>query len=249
MEEDQQNDDHVERMQRLMEDIRSQMQQLQQMVDQYGPVDEQRLVKTKAQSVGSVGGNGRGKVVEGVFDGQNMVGPDGKVYTIPANYASKSKLVEGDIMKLTITSDGSFIYKQIGPVQRARQMGTLVKDVETGMYHVVLRNGRSFRLLTASVTYYKGEAGDTVVLMLPEEMDSRWAAIDNIVKGRVDEADEAELLGGGSEMELPMPMAELPLGDEMELPAPPALPDQPDHMAESEESTLKDPNDESYFAV
>ena len=52
-----------------------------------------------------------GKVVEGIFDGQKMAGPDGKEYPIPANYASKSKLVEGDILKLTIADDGSFIYK------------------------------------------------------------------------------------------------------------------------------------------
>jgi hypothetical protein len=36
-----------------------------------------------------------GKVIEGVFDGQVMVGPDGKNYPVPANYASKSKLLEG----------------------------------------------------------------------------------------------------------------------------------------------------------
>jgi hypothetical protein len=45
-----------------------------------------------------------GKVIEGIFDGQIMIGPDGKNYPVPANYASKSKLVEGDIMKLTIIS-------------------------------------------------------------------------------------------------------------------------------------------------
>ena len=39
-----------------------------------------------------------GKVVEGVFDGQTMIGPDGKSYPVPANYASKSKLIEGDIL-------------------------------------------------------------------------------------------------------------------------------------------------------
>ena len=56
-----------------------------------------------------------GKVIEGVFDGQNMVGSDGKTYPVPANYASKSKLVQGDILKLTIAEDGAFLYKQIGP--------------------------------------------------------------------------------------------------------------------------------------
>ena len=65
-----------------------------------------------------------GKIIEGVFDGQMMLGPDGKSYPIPANYASKSKLVEGDILKLTIADDGSFIYKQIGPVERRQVIGT-----------------------------------------------------------------------------------------------------------------------------
>ena len=60
----------------------------------------------------------QGKVIEGVFDGQTMIGPDGKNYPVPANYASKSKLVEGDILKLTISDDGGFVYKQIGPVAR-----------------------------------------------------------------------------------------------------------------------------------
>ena len=51
----------------------------------------------------------QGKVIEGVFDGQTMIGPDGKNYPVPANYASKSKLVEGDILKLTINEGGGFI--------------------------------------------------------------------------------------------------------------------------------------------
>ena len=68
-----------------------------------------------------------GKVIEGVFDGQTMHDADGKAYPVPANYASKSKLVEGDILKLTIADDGSFIYKQIGPVARRQVIGTLVQ--------------------------------------------------------------------------------------------------------------------------
>ena len=49
-----------------------------------------------------------GRIVEGVFDGQTMHDNEGKSYPVPANYASKSKLVEGDILKLTIADDGSF---------------------------------------------------------------------------------------------------------------------------------------------
>ena len=80
-----------------------------------------------------------GKVVEGVFDGQKMAGPDGKEYPVPANYASKSKLVEGDILKLTIVDDGSFVYKQIGPIERKQVIGTLVQHDST--YYVEV-NGK-----------------------------------------------------------------------------------------------------------
>ncbi len=40
-----------------------------------------------------------GKVIEGTFNGQNMVADDGKIYPIQANYASKSRLIQGDRMK------------------------------------------------------------------------------------------------------------------------------------------------------
>src|SRR5690348_1286273 len=75
-----------------------------------------------------------GKVIEGVFDGQNMVGSDGKTYPVPANYASKSKLVQGDILKLTIGDDGAFLYKQIGPIPRKQLVGILTQ--ENGHYYV-----------------------------------------------------------------------------------------------------------------
>ena len=66
-----------------------------------------------------------GKVIEGVFDGKSMIGPDGKNYPIPANYASKSKLVQGDVLKLSIQDDESFQYKQIGLTPRKTVIGDL----------------------------------------------------------------------------------------------------------------------------
>lgn len=116
-----------------------------------------------------------GKVVEGVFDGSSMIGPDGKTYPVPANYASKSKLVQGDILKLTIADDGSFIYKQIGPVERKKIIGTLVqKDGQ----HVIKVDDHEYRVLLASVTYLKAAPGDQVTAFIPEEGQSEWAAID-----------------------------------------------------------------------
>lgn len=118
----------------------------------------------------------KGKVIEGVFDGQTMAGPDGKSYPVPANYASKSKLVEGDILKLTITDDGGFIYKQIGPIERRQIIGTLTQH--DGAYYVEA-NGREYRILLASVTYFHINIGDQVTIIIPEDNpNATWAAVE-----------------------------------------------------------------------
>ena len=117
-----------------------------------------------------------GKTIEGVFDGQNMVGSDAKTYPVPANYASKSKLVQGDILKLTIAEDGTFLYKQIGPVPRKQVVGTL--KLENGHYFVDVAN-REFRVLLASVTYFKAHVGDQVSIVIPEDnREAIWAAVE-----------------------------------------------------------------------
>lgn len=121
--------------------------------------------------------NNLGKVIEGVFDGQTMVGSDGKNYPVPANYASKSKLVQGDILKLTITDDGTFMYKQIGPVPRKQLVGTL--KLENGHYFVTTENDQRYRVLLASVTYFKAKPGDQVSVNVPEEdKNAEWAALE-----------------------------------------------------------------------
>lgn len=117
-----------------------------------------------------------GKVIEGVFDGQNMVGSDGKTYPVPANYASKSKLVQGDILKLSIAEDGSFLYKQIGPVPRKQVVGVL--EQQDGHYFVNVK-GKQFRVLLASVTYFKAKPGDQVSVNVPEDDSvAEWAALE-----------------------------------------------------------------------
>lgn len=121
-----------------------------------------------------------GTVVEGTFDGQIMMGTDGKQYPVPANYASKSKLVEGDLLKLTITPDGSFIYKQISPVDRKHALGIVSQD-ESGNYHVVV-DGEPFRVLLASITYFRVEPGDEVAVVMPRDLESSWVAIENVLQ-------------------------------------------------------------------
>lgn len=119
-----------------------------------------------------------GTIIEGIFNGEDMLGPNNKIYPVPANYASKSKLVEGDRLKLTIASDGSFVFKQIAPVKRISVRGVLKFDQNA--YHV-LANGDSYQVLFASVSYYKGKPGDRVSIIVPAEIKSKWAALDSIL--------------------------------------------------------------------
>jgi len=120
-----------------------------------------------------------GKVIEGVFDGEAMVASDGQTYPVPPNYASKSKLVEGDTLKLTIADDGSFVFKQIAPVDRRNAVGTLA--LEDGNY-TISAEGKKYKVLTASVTFYKANPGDQITIVLPKEHDAVWAVMENVIK-------------------------------------------------------------------
>ena len=121
-----------------------------------------------------------GTVVEGTFDGQIMLGTDGKQYPVPANYASKSKLVEGDMLKLTITTDGAFLYKQIGPIDRRHAIAVVAQD-ENGNYYVIA-DGKPYRVLLASITYFKATPGDEVAIVTPRGLVATWAAIENVIQ-------------------------------------------------------------------
>lgn len=117
-----------------------------------------------------------GKVIEGVFDGQIMIDQEGKNYPVPANYASKSKLVEGDIMKLTISPEGKFLYKQIGPVERKTVIGTLTHHDDKYFVEV---SGREYQVLYASVTYFRLKEGSQVSVVIPANNDqATWAAVE-----------------------------------------------------------------------
>jgi hypothetical protein len=88
--------------------------------------------------------------------------------------------VEGDVLKLTISDDGSFIYKQIGPVERKKMLGILMLD-DKGDFRV-MAEGKPYKVLLASLTYFKSEPGDEVTIIVPEEHDSDWAAVENVIK-------------------------------------------------------------------
>lgn len=170
---------------KLISGIREELANLERILDsaEEGELDElDDLVRRRENESGEyLAPSNEGKIIEGVFDGQNMVGSDGRQYIVPPNYASKSKLVEGDILKLTIQPNGSFIYKQIGPIERQRAVGTLTRDEITNDWRVIA-NGRKYSVLPAAVSYHKGQIGDEAVILIPKAAPSKWAAVENIIK-------------------------------------------------------------------
>lgn len=123
--------------------------------------------------------HGQTTIIEGVFNGEEMIDKDGRKYAVPQNYASKSKLVAGDSLKLTVAPDGTFIFKQIGPIERKRLLG---KISHSGENWYVTADGRKYKCLPASVTYFKAKAGDKITMIIPRTGEAEWAAIENIIK-------------------------------------------------------------------
>lgn len=175
------NDKKLIELKNLVEAAEISLQQARTVLISLVGSQEEKLLAGEAKKIGTISAGEGGQVIEGIFDGQNMLGPDEKKYSVPANYASKSKLVEGDSLKLTITADGSFVYKQINLLDRDRLVGQLSIDDKTNEFRV-LANNKSYRVLTASITYYKGEAGDKVTILVPKGKESTWAAVENIFK-------------------------------------------------------------------
>ena len=88
-------------------------------------------------------------------------------------------------MKLTITDEGKFIYKQIAPVDRKSLVGVLIQ--EDGQYKV-LAEGKAYRLLLASVTFYRAEVGDQVTILIPKNQQASWGAVEAIIPRHIVEA-------------------------------------------------------------
>ena len=189
------SDDILLQVQELLETAQSSLKTAHALLrDMTGVTDsarERHMLRAGSFSAGPASG----RVIEGIFDGQNMVDSQGQTYPVPANYASKSKLVESDGMKLTITDEGKFIYKQIAPVPRRTVLGVLIQ--EDGQYKV-LAEGKAFRVLLASVTFYRAEVGDQVTILLPEGGDAKWGAVEAVLPRHVADAAAKVTAGGGS---------------------------------------------------
>lgn len=156
-----------------LESAEEQLRQAKQLVSSLGLLDD--TTDLADERVGIAGGT----MIEGLFDGEAMIDKSGKQYPVPPNYASKSKLVVGDRLKLTILPDGKFLYKQIGPVERRHERGVVEKE---GSGYRVAVDDKRYRVLLASITFHKASIGDEVSIIIPDEIDSDWATLDSVLE-------------------------------------------------------------------
>jgi len=116
---------------------------------------------------------------EGVFDGQCLVTQDGRKTEVPANYAAKSKLVYGDILKV-FTDSGKQIFKQIDRVERKKIEGVLAK--KEGKWYLLADYG-SYKISDASAEFNKAELNDKASALIPAENPKvSFASLDRVYK-------------------------------------------------------------------
>lgn len=121
------------------------------------------------------------QVIEGVFDGYFMVGVDQKKYPVPLNYASKTKLVPGDALKLKIMSDGKFVYKLMRAVER-NHVRAILSVSDDNKYTAITDEWQPYFLNQAAVTFFKGKAGDELYIVTNADGSWSFAAIEAIIK-------------------------------------------------------------------
>lgn len=118
------------------------------------------------------------QIVEGVFTGESMLGPDGNTYPVPQNYASKSLLVQGSKLKAIIEPTGRIKYKIIGEIPFETKVGIVTKN---GEKYQINTSEKSYNVLMAAVTFHKCEVGDTVSIRVPEGKNATYAVIEAVI--------------------------------------------------------------------
>jgi len=122
--------------------------------------------------------SGDSKIVEWVFTGEEMLWADDNKYLVPVNYASKSKLVQWDRMKLTIEWSWKMLYKQIKQIERETKVWLLTQDK---WKFQVVSDGVTYDVLTAAVTHFKAEIGDSVSILIPAWKQATFWAIEAVI--------------------------------------------------------------------
>lgn len=116
--------------------------------------------------------------VETIIDesGIPQIKPRGEIWTVAANYSSKSKLIKGDILTRYPSKEiGSGAYYKMKIKARHAFQDGVVQTIETSHSEVVtvLSEGVTYHVNPASVSFYQLEHGDRVSITVPVDSDGR----------------------------------------------------------------------------
>lgn len=120
------------------------------------------------------------KVIEWVYDGYFMIGSDWKKYPVPLNYASKTKLISGDVLKLRIMQDGKLMYKLIWEAPRKFIKATFSKT-DDNKYIAITDDWKTYFLNQAAVTFFKWKPWDELSIIVNAEWNWDYAAIEALI--------------------------------------------------------------------
>jgi hypothetical protein len=119
---------------------------------------------------------------EGTFDGQYLVAPDGRKTEVPGNYAAKSRLVCGDVLKV-FADNGKQVFKQIDKVERKKIEGILTK--KEGKWFILADTG-SYKILDVAAEFNLAQLNDKVSAFIPaSNLNSAFAALDKVYKENI----------------------------------------------------------------
>ena len=153
-----------ENLKKLLYSVFNQLEKVQNVIDSM----EQDERKYYYQSIPGI---------EGKFDGRYIVAEDGRKTEVPENYAAKSRLVYGDVLKVFADS-GKQIFKQIDRVERKKIEGVLAK--KEGKWYL-LSDAGSYRVSDASADFNGAQLNDKASAYIPANIpNSPWAALDEV---------------------------------------------------------------------
>ncbi len=123
-------------------------------------------LKLASQLLGEIEKTGSSEMpgLVGKYDGRFMVTAAGKKYPVPDNYSAKTRLIYGDLLKMTEGPTGRQ-FKLVEKLSRVEVETQLA--VKDGQFEALGKDG-SYRLLQSAVKYWGGEEGDKTKVLLPE---------------------------------------------------------------------------------
>lgn len=174
----------IEHIENELKKVKNTLSSLSTLKENIGDIDS--IIATSKQGLVQERPSEEGNIVEGVFDGYFMVGDDLKKYPVPVNYSSKSKLIPGDRLKVTIKDNGELIYKLIIPAERKHSRAILTRDEKDhGKFFAIASDNQTYSLNTAAVSFLKWLPGDEIYIIINKEGVGDYAALEAVIKGGV----------------------------------------------------------------